>query len=208
MIHSKLAVGRSTISELPPSRFPSKPEHRVRQIRKARRRVSVAARRSMRNGRDYQPRFSVVQIALTWLGSFLAISLLAYLSTYSKYPLIAAPMGATSVLLFGAPHSPLAQPRNVIGGNLTGAIVSVSLVQMLGPQPWVMALAVSTTITLTKLSRTVHPPAGAVALVGVLSNVSWDFLFAPVLAGSIIMVLWTRLFSKFTSDASYPKHWL
>jgi len=145
---------------------------------------------------------------MSWFGSFVAIALLAYLSIYSKYPLIAAPMGATSVLLFGVPHSPMAQPRNVVGGNLIGAIVSVSLVQTLGPQPWVMALAVSTTITITKLTRTVHPPSGAVALVGVLANASWDFLFAPVLAGSIVMVLWTFVFNRLARKTSYPEHWL
>ena len=89
-----------------------------------------------------------------------------------------------------------------------GAMISVSLVQTLGPQPWVMALAVSTTITITKLTRTVHPPSGAVALVGVLANVTWDFLFAAVLAGSIVMVLWTCLFNRLACKTTYPEHWL
>jgi CBS-domain-containing membrane protein len=203
LIHGRLLISRrrhfKSISQTPPG------VHRVRQ---ARRRISLAARRSSRKGRDYQPRFSAIQILLSWFGSFVAIALLAYLSIYSKYPLIAAPMGATSVLLFGAPHSPMAQPRNVVVGNLIGAMISVSLVQTQGPQPWVMALAVSTTITITKLTRTVHPPSGAVALVGVLSNVSWDFLFAPVLAGSIVMVLWTCLFNRLACKTTYPEHWL
>lgn len=117
-------------------------------------------------------------------------------SLYSSYPLIATPFGATAVLVFDVPDSPLAQPRNVIGGNLIGAIICVILVHLFGTAPWVMALAVATTIKLTQLTRTLHPPAVAVALVGVLSNASWDFIWTPALAGSIIIVFVTLIFSN------------
>jgi CBS-domain-containing membrane protein len=66
------------------------------------------------------------------LGSFLGIGLLAYLSVGSGYPLIAAPFGATAVLVFAVPESPLAQPRNVIGGNCIGALVCIALVHFFG----------------------------------------------------------------------------
>ncbi len=62
------------------------------------------------------------------MGSFLGIATLAYLSVHTQYPLIAAPFGATAVLAFAVPDSPLAQPRNLIGGNLIGAIVCITLV--------------------------------------------------------------------------------
>lgn len=172
------------------------------------RRLIVYIRNSRRRGRSYQPRFSYPQVLLSWLGSFVGISILAYLSVYSHYPLIAAPMGATAVLVFGVPDSPLAQPRNVIGGNFWGALVSIICVQMFGTAPWVMALAVATTIMLMKLTRTIHPPSGAVALVGVMGGVSWHFLFTPVLAGSAIIVLWTFVFNNTAPGRNYPRHWL
>lgn len=181
--------------------------HRSR-VRERRRRIALAVRRSHRKGKHFQPRFTPIQMMLSWIGSFIGIGLLAYLSAYSKYPLIAAPMGATSVLVFGVPHSPLAQPRNVIGGNFIGALVAVVLMQFFDSEPWVMALSVSTTILLMKLTRTVHPPSGAVALVGVMSRVSWDFLLAPVLLGSVVIVLWTFVFNNITPERSYPRHWL
>jgi CBS-domain-containing membrane protein len=71
-----------------------------------------------------------------------------------------------------------------------------------------MAMAVATTIVLMKITRTVHPPSGAVALVGVMSEVSWDFLFAPVLAGSVLIVVWTYVFNNLSPGRSYPTHWL
>ncbi|MEE3719708.1 HPP family protein [Tumidithrix elongata RA019] len=172
------------------------------------RRLRVYLRKSHQRGHAYQPRFSYPQILLSWLGSFVGIAILAYLSAYSPYPLIAAPMGATAVLVLGVPDSPLAQPRNVVGGNCWGAFVAIVCVQLFGTAPWVMALAVATTIKLMKLTRTIHPPSGAVALIGVMSGVSWHFFFTPVFAGSIIIVLWTVVFNNLVPGRTYPKHWL
>lgn len=73
----------------------------------------------------HQPWVHFQEILLSYLGSFLGIAALAYLTTHSGYPLIAAPFGATAVLVFAVPESPLAQPRNVIGGNLIAAIACV-----------------------------------------------------------------------------------
>ena len=163
---------------------------------------------ALQQSHKHQPKFSWQHILLSYVGSFIGIAILAYLSVYSSYPLIAAPFGATAVLVFGVPDSPLAQPRNVIVGNTIGALTCVVLVYLFGTAPWVMALAVATTIKLTQLTRTVHPPAGAVALVGVLSNADWHFIFTPALGGSIIIVLVTVIFSNLVEGRPYPKHWL
>ncbi|AFZ38151.1 HPP family protein (plasmid) [Stanieria cyanosphaera PCC 7437] len=162
----------------------------------------------LQQSRRHQPKFSWQHILLSYVGSFIGIAVLAYLSVYSSYPLIAAPFGATAVLVFGVPDSPLAQPRNVIGGNLIAALTCVILVHLFGTGPWVMALAVATTIKLMQLTRTVHPPSGAVALIGVLSNVDWRFIFTPALGGSIIIVLVTVIFNNLVEGRPYPRHWL
>ncbi len=156
---------------------------------------------------QHQPQFSLQHMLLSWLGAFLGIATLAYL-TSQDHPFIAAPLGATAVLVFGVPDSPLAQPRNVIGGNLIAAIVCVTLVELFGTEPWVMAVAVATTIKLMQLTRTVHPPAGAVALLGVLTHASWSYVFTPVLAGSIVIIFCTVLFNNTAPGRTYPKHWL
>jgi CBS-domain-containing membrane protein len=150
----------------------------------------------------------LLQVLLSWLGSFLGIAVLSYLSVHTHYPLIAAPFGATAVLVFAVPDSPLAQPRNVIGGNFIGAVTCITLVHMFGVAPWVMALSVATAIKLMQLTKTLHPPGGAVALVGAMSGASWDFLLTPVFAGSIIIVLCTLTFNNLAPGRQYPKHWL
>jgi len=147
------------------------------------------------------------QVLLSYLGSFLGIAVLAYLTIYSGYPLIAAPLGATAVLVFAVPDSPLAQPRNVIGGNFIAAITCVSCVQLFGSEPWVVAFAVATAIKLMQLTRTLHPPGGAIALLGVTSQASWDFIWVPILAGSVLLVFCTVIFNNLISGRPYPKHW-
>lgn len=144
----------------------------------------------------------------SWFGSCLAITIAAYLSAKTNSPLIIAPFGATSVLIFAVPDSPLAQPRNVIGGNVLSALVSLAILQLLGTSPFVIGLAVSSAIALMQLTRTLHPPGGAIALVVMLTQPDWKFLLAPTLAGSIIFVLCAVVFNNLAEERTYPKHWL
>lgn len=155
-----------------------------------------------------QPKFSLQHMLLSWLGAFIGISILGYLTASTHYPFIAAPLGATAVLVFGVPDSPLAQPRNIIGGNIVAAIICVVCVALWGTAPWVMAIAVATTIKLTQLMRMVHPPAGAVALLGVLNHASWPYIFTPVLIGSVVIVICTVLYSHVAPGRTYPRHWI
>lgn len=163
---------------------------------------------SIHGSSTYQPRFSLSQILFSYFGSFLGIAALAYLSIVSNYPLIAAPFGAAAVLVFAVPNSPLAQPRNLIFGNLVGGVVSLLMVYLFGSEPWVMALSVATAIKVMQLTKTLHPPGGAVALVGVMSEADIKFLFTPVLLGSIILLFCTLAFNNLMPNRSYPRHWL
>jgi CBS-domain-containing membrane protein len=144
----------------------------------------------------------------SWFGSFLAIAIFAYLTARTHSPLIMAPFGATSVLIFGVPDSPLAQPRNVIGGNVLAAFVSLIILHLLGASPFTTGLAVSSAIGLMQLTKTVHPPAGAVALVVMLTRPDWQFLLQPTLEGSLLFVLCAVVFNNLAEERTYPKHWL
>ena len=160
-------------------------------------------------GRAYQPRFGLSQLSLSWLGALLAIALMGLLSAWSGMVLLAAPLGASSVLLFGYPASPLAQPRNLVLGNLLGGLVSVIAVAALGRGPLVIAVAVGLTILLGQQLRCLHPPAGGLAFLGVALGARAPFLLTPVLSGSLLLVLLAVLFSRLVKGAQpYPHHWL
>jgi CBS-domain-containing membrane protein len=162
-----------------------------------------------RRGRAYQPRFRRHQLSVTWLGALLAMALLGLLGAWSGMLLLVAPLGASSVLLFGYPASPLAQPRNIVLGNLVGAMVSVTAVAWLGRGPLVIALAVALTVLLGQRLRCLHPPAGGLAFLGVALGATPLFLLTPVLSGSLLLVLIAAAFSRWVKGAlPYPQHWL
>jgi len=167
------------------------------------------SQKELMKGRSTQPSFKRWQLVRSFIGGLIAISCLGILSNLSTYPLLIAPFGASAVLLFGAPNSPLAQPRNLFFGNLLGAISAVLCVFLLGPSPLTSGIAVGLTIALGQAFRCLHPPAGAVALLGVLLNASPIFIFIPVLSGSLILLgiaLGLHRFQK--REQSYPLHWL
>jgi CBS domain-containing membrane protein len=124
------------------------------------------------------------------------------------HPLLVAPIGASAVLVFAVPASPLAQPRSVLGGNIVSAFVGIT-VAMLIPQALVAApLAVGLAIGTMMLLGCLHPPGGAVALICVIGGpkvAEAGYLFAlnPVAVDSLLLtgagMAWGRL-----TGHSYP----
>ncbi|ENM5770237.1 HPP family protein [Vibrio mimicus] len=124
------------------------------------------------------------------VGAFLAIGLLTFLdSTLANVALLMAPFGATAVLVFGVPDSPLAQPKNVIFGHLITAFVGIFFTQFIGVSPLSLALATGIAVSAMLLTKTTHPPAGANPLLIMLAGQSWTFLVTPVLLGAVLIVL-------------------
>ena len=167
------------------------------------------SQKELKKGRSTQPGFKRWQPFNSFIGGFIAISCLGILSNLSTYSLLVAPFGASTVLLFGAPNSPLAQPRNLVFGNLIGAISAVICVFFLGSSPLASGIAVGMAIALGQAFRCLHPPAGAVALLGVLLKASPVFILIPILSGSLILLVIAYSFHRFQKRGqSYPLHWL
>lgn len=124
------------------------------------------------------------------LGASLAIGLLSFMeANLGDVALLMAPFGATAVLVFGVPDSPLAQPKNVILGHLITAFIGVVFVQYVGVTPLTLAIATGLGVSAMLLSKTTHPPAGANPILIMLSGQSWGFLITPVLIGAVVIVL-------------------
>lgn len=95
----------------------------------------------------------------------LVVSLAARLGASSFF--LMAPLGATAVLVFCVPNSPLAQPWSAVVGNMTAALVTLLVLQIV-PAPWSVGVAVGAAITAMMFVRALHPPGGAVALLTAL----------------------------------------
>ncbi len=139
-----------------------------------------------------------------------SLSILAILEVtrMTGHPLLIGSFGASAVLLFGANDSPLAQPRNLVGGHLVSALAAAAIVALVGSGPYTIALGVGLAIFLMYITRTVHPPGGATALIGVQGHAGWSFVLVPVLAGALILLAFALFSNNIVHHRQYPKHWL
>ncbi|RHX86536.1 HPP family protein [Leptospira stimsonii] len=146
-------------------------------------------------------------ILFSWIGGLIGISCIALLSKTLNYPLIMAPFGASCVLLFGVPDSPLSQPRNLIGGHLVSSLIGLLFLTFLGNEWYILGFAVATSIAVMQLTKTTHPPAGADPIVILMGNADWTFLLTPALSGSFILFILALLFNNLVKSRQYPKFW-
>lgn len=154
----------------------------------------------------------------SWLGSAVGIGCCGYVS--SKYfepkdlPLLIGSFGASAVLVYGAVKSPLAQPRNLIGGHVLSALVGVASYRVFGETLWIAAaLAVSLAIVVMLATRTLHPPGGATALIAVVGGqkihaLGFLYAFVPVGAGALILLVIALMVNNLARDRRYPEFWL
>lgn len=150
----------------------------------------------------------------SFLGAFFGIAIIAFLQ--SQYLLqqenvfLIGSFGASSVLIYGAIQSPLAQPRNLVGGHIISALVGVTVYQIVPDILWLSApLAVAFSIVLMQYTKTLHPPGGATALIAVTSpgkiaDLGYWYVLSPVLSGCIILLLVALFFNNLTKNRSYP----
>ena len=124
------------------------------------------------------------------VGGTVAITALGLTAQGIHETVLIAPFGASCVLLFAAPESPFAQPRNLVCGHLLTATVGMVMLWLFGNSIWSIGVAVGLVIAAMELTRTVHPPAGANPVVIMLAGkVSWTFLLMPVLLGAGILLV-------------------
>jgi CBS domain-containing membrane protein len=153
------------------------------------------------------------EIVRASIGACLGILLTAlvctfWLGTSGAAPLLIAPIGASAVLLFAIPASPLAQPHAIIGGNLLSALVGVTCAHFVPLPILAAALAVAGAVAAMAICRCVHPPSGAVALTAVIGGPhivgsGYGFVLVPVLLNSVLLVLAALAYNNATRR-TYP----
>ncbi|WP_206241799.1 HPP family protein [Novosphingobium terrae] len=145
-----------------------------------------------------QPASTPTRIVQAFIGSALGILFTGavmhlWLGHAGGLPLLIAPMGASAVLLFAVPASPLAQPWAIIGGNTISALSGILWMKLIGDPATAAGLAVATAIAMMSLARCLHPPGGAVALTTVIGGpavvgAGWGFALLPVLVNCLLLV--------------------
>lgn len=138
------------------------------------------------------------------LGAALGMAAVGLFGELSDAPFLIAPFGASCVLLFSVPQSPLAQPMNVIGGHLVASALAIGLRGFLPPDWWAIALAVGAAIAVMAMLRITHPPAGADPVVIFLTDPGWSFLLVPILPGCLVLIGIATLVHMIPPKTIYP----
>lgn len=125
-------------------------------------------------------------------------------------PWLIASMGASAVLAFVLPASPLAQPWPTIGGHLSAAAIGLACHMLLGSGWLAASLAVGLAVAVMSLLRCLHPPAGGTAVLTALASpaiatLGWTFLLNPLALNLALLTLAAVLYGKLTGHP-YPHH--
>ncbi|KAF2137406.1 uncharacterized protein K452DRAFT_291646 [Aplosporella prunicola CBS 121167] len=162
--------------------------------------------------------------AWSFIAAFSGLAVLQSLFHYSHYftarhvPGLVASYGASAVLVYGTPHLPLAQPRSLVGGHFLGALVGICITKLFSLMPsetqfeslrWLAAsLSTAVAIVLMQMTETIHPPAGATALMPALDHAIWElsWYFLPIVLLSSTLVLAVALLFN-NVQRVYPVFW-
>jgi CBS-domain-containing membrane protein len=168
--------------------------------------------------RGSPPRVSNQEVVWSWIGAFLGIGLVGWINQFyftgTDLTFTIGSMGSSAVLVYGAVRSPLAQPRNLIGGHIIAAVIGVVSWQLLWSVPWLAgAVAVATAIALMHLTKTLHPPAGATALIAVIGSdeiheMGYLFVVIPSTLGPLVLLAVGLIVNNIPKTRRYPEFWI
>lgn len=152
----------------------------------------------------------------SFLGAFIGIATIGLIQgarfDHMDNVFLIGSFGASAVLVYGATNSPLAQPRNLVGGHLVCALIGVTVHQVL-PSPdmlWVAsALAVSLSIVAMQITKTMHPPGGATALIANIGSakilgLGYMYVLSPVLTGVIVLFISAIIVNNIPRNRHWP----
>jgi CBS domain-containing membrane protein len=179
--------------------------------------MKAKIKRNMRIARYVAYRETIVDktdIIWSFLGGFFGIGIIGFISskyfTLNDNIFLIGSFGASAVLVYGATNSPLAQPRNLVGGHLVSAIVGVTIHKIIPNEIWLSsALSVSLAIVMMQITKTIHPPGGATALIANIGSekikaLGFIYVLSPVFIGVLILLIVALVFNNIPANRCYP----
>jgi CBS-domain-containing membrane protein len=172
----------------------------------------------MKGGAKSPPGVGISEVLWSWFGAVIGVGICGYLSATYFEPrdltLLIGSFGASAVLVYAAVKSPLAQPRNLVGGHIIAGLIGVACYKFFGGTIWIAgSLAASLAIVAMLLTKTLHPPAGATALIAVIGgdkihNLGFLYALVPAGLGAVVLLIVALLVNNLSKNRRYPEYWL
>ena len=140
-----------------------------------------------------------------FVGLMLVLTIAKYIGKSSGIDeWLMASLGASALLVFALPGSPMAQPWAVIAGNTLSALVGITAANFISEPLLAIPIAAALSILGMFILRCLHPPAAAVALITVLGHVlHYRYVLFPVMIDSVLLVMAGAIYSNMTGK-DYP----
>jgi CBS-domain-containing membrane protein len=149
-----------------------------------------------------------IEPLINGLSAGLVIALLALLTFEANFGVwLVFSFGSSALIVFVFYDSEFAQPRNIFLGHLISIIVGILVNELMGISFLSLGLSVGICVSVMIYLKIVHPPAAANPLIALFADVSYDFIFFPIITGSITLILISFLINKFVLGRKYPKKW-
>lgn len=177
----------------------------------------------MRGRERAPPRKPMPAILWSWLGTLVGIQAIGLVAPAVADRLglegtwLIGAFGAAAVLVYGAPMAEFSQPRNLVLGNVISAVVGVTVARNVvdpAATAFAAALAVSSSVLLMHLTRSMHPPGGATALIAVaggepIRSLGYGYVLFPVLLGVLVLLAGALVFNNLSRNPHrhYPVFW-
>ncbi len=152
----------------------------------------------------HEPEVSLRHNLKSGIGAFCAVLFLGFMLQRTELPLLIAPFGASTLLLFGRPSSPLAQPANLFGGYLIAGLSAYIAASIFPGVLWTTAVSLGVSFMLMTFFRVTHPPAGAIPLIAFASPVDVLFLVEAVAVGAVTLTLLALIYHRIPPRQTYP----
>ena len=142
------------------------------------------------------------------LSAAIVIGVLAFLTLRTSAGIwLMFSFGATVFIVFVLYNLETAQPKNIFFGHLVSILVGIIFNQTVGFSFISLGLSVGVAVTLMVYLKIMHPPAASNPLVALFMDLSYDFIFFPVITGTIVIILMSILINRFILKRKYPTKW-
>ena len=143
---------------------------------------------------------------ISGLSAALVISLLAYLTLETSAGIwLMFSFGATVFLVFVLHNLETAQPKNIFFGHLISILVGILFNETMGLSYYSLGLSVGVAVILMIYFKVMHPPAASNPIVAIFMDLSFDYVFFPVITGTIVIIFSAILINRFILKRNYPK---